>query len=264
MPRIASFFILAVLFSSRLVSAAESPRIIGEPNNGCIAGAASLPLEGAGYMVMHLERKRHYGHPRLIDTLTALAHEVKDRGGYLRIGDLSMERGGPMPSGHRSHQTGLDADVWFDLQTAPYPNLNPLRSNVSASSLLTPAKNALDARLWSDRHVSTLKAAALRPGVDRIFVNPHIKRELCRMTAPDKAWLHKIRPWYNHDDHFHLRLACPENNPDCIRQAPVPQGDGCDDSLAWWFEEHPPEPAKPAVPKPPLPAACVSLLKSHP
>ena len=264
MRKAIAFFLLVIPFCGhRAVAEPVSSRSIGEPNNGCIAGAASLPLEGVGYRVMHLERKRYYGHPRLIQTITALGQTVQDTGGLLRVGDLSMERGGPMPFGHRSHQTGLDVDVWFDLQMAPHPDSDPLRSRLSATSLLNSAKNALDARLWSDRHVKTLKAATAQAGVDRIFVNPHIKRELCRTGSQERSWLHKIRPWYGHDDHFHLRLTCPEDSPDCVRQAPVPAGEGCDASLAWWFEYHPPEPGKKPedAPKPSLPTACVSVLK---
>lgn len=265
MPHPFLIFIIFIAFCSIPPAGAvelKAARIIGEPNNGCIDGAAALPLEGPGYTVMHLERKRHYGHPQLIQTITTLAHEVQSGGGHLKVGDLGQVRGGPMPFGHRSHQTGLDVDVWFDLQATAYPNLNPLRSNVSATSLLNPAKNALDAGLWNDRHIRTLKAAAQQPGVDRIFVNPHIKRTLCRTVQRERGWLEKIRPWYGHDDHFHLRLACPKDSPECVRQAPVPSGDGCDSSLAWWFEPHPPETGQPAAPKPPLPAACVVLLKS--
>lgn len=238
------------------------PRSIGEPTNGCIAGAASLPLEGAGFTVMHLERERYYGHPVLIDTVQALGYAVRQAGGHLRVGDLSRITGGPMPFGHRSHQTGLDVDLWFDLGDSLRQNLNPLRSNVSATSLLNAAKTALDTRLWNDRHVQVLKAAAMQPGVDRIFVNPHIKKTLCQTLRGDKGWLHRIRPWYGHDDHFHLRLTCPENSPECIRQASIPAGEGCDASLDWWFQPHPPDTGKPVVtPKPSLPVACRTLLR---
>jgi len=238
------------------------PRIMGEPTRGCIAGAVSLPLEGEGFTVMHLERKRYYGHPLLIDTVMALGRTVRQGGGHLRVGDLSRVTGGPMPFGHRSHQTGLDVDLWFDLDGSSGLHLDPLRSSVSATSLLNPAKTGLDTRLWHDRHVQVLRTAALQPGVDRIFVNPHIKKALCQGQRGDRGWLHRIRPWHGHDDHFHLRLACPENSPECVRQASVPAGDGCDASLDWWFQPHPPETGTPGLaPKPALPAACMALLK---
>jgi penicillin-insensitive murein endopeptidase len=236
------------------------PRAIGETNNGCIGGAVSLPGEGAGYLVMHLERRRYFGHPSLIGAIEALGRAAAKGIGSLQVGDLGLPRGGPMPFGHRSHQTGLDVDVWFNLDPKVYAGANGARSNIPAPSLLNSAKNSLDGRLWSNRHIQLLKAAAALPAVDRIFVNPHIKRELCRTVRTDRGWLHKIRPWYGHDDHFHMRLACPEGSPDCVRQEPVPAGEGCDAGLAWWFEPHPPEPAKPEASKPVLPAACRALL----
>jgi penicillin-insensitive murein endopeptidase len=237
------------------------PRAIGETNAGCQSGAQELPTEGEGYVVMHLERNRYYGQPSLIDAITNLGEQAADGLGVLHVGDLSLPRGGPMPFGHRSHQTGLDVDVWFDLNPRLHRGANSSRSNVSARSLLISASRGLDYNLWNDGHVQILKAAAQLPGVDRIFVNAHIKGELCDSVARDRGWLRKIRPWFHHDDHFHMRLTCPPNSPDCVRQDPIPPGDGCDSSLDWWFG-HPPSTstAKPPEPKPRLPSACLGLL----
>jgi penicillin-insensitive murein endopeptidase len=38
-------------------------------------------------------------------------------------------------------------------------------------------------------------------------------------------------------EHFHVRLACPADDATCNDQAPVPAGDGCDETLAWWFTD---------------------------
>ncbi|QSA97717.1 penicillin-insensitive murein endopeptidase [Methylococcus sp. EFPC2] len=237
------------------------PRAIGQTSNGCIAGAVALPKDGTGYMVMHLERRRYFGHPDLIATLQDLGGQMQKRGiGRLQIGDLAQARGGPMPTGHRSHQTGLDVDVWFNLDPRIYSDADALRANVNAPSMLASDGKGLNRGLWSEHHVEMLELAAHQPRVDRIFVNPWIKRELCRTIHGKRDWLHKIRPWYYHDDHFHLRLACPAGDPDCDDQDPIPQGDGCDASLDWWFEPHPPAPAVPPAAKPPLPAACAAVM----
>jgi len=234
-------------------------RAIGETNNGCMAGASILPSEGEGYAVMHLERRRFFGHPNLIQTIRHLGREAVHGLGVLHVGDLSMARGGPMPFGHRSHQTGLDADVWFDLNPRLLADADQQRSNIPAPSLLAGTRG-LNHELWSHDHERLLHAVALVREVDRVFVNPHIKRELCRTVRGERAWLRKMRPWYHHDDHFHLRLVCPPDSPACVRQEPVPVGDGCDTSLDWWFQLHPADSAKPAeAPKPVLPAACRAL-----
>lgn len=238
-----------------------SPRVIGKPSNGCIAGAHPLPLEGAGYVVMHIERNRYYGHPNLIRTLQSLAYEVRQRGlGTLQVGDLGQPRGGPMPSGHRSHQSGLDVDIWFNLDPGLLVRANPLRANLSAPSMLNGHRNGLDPRLWSEQQVQMLKLAAANPEVDRIFVNPHIKQALCRSPRGDRDWLRVIRPWFGHDDHLHLRLRCPSGSPECEQQDPVPVGDGCDSSLDWWLKQPLPPSRPQPVPVQPMPAACRSLL----
>jgi penicillin-insensitive murein endopeptidase len=120
----------------------------------------------------------------------------------------------------------------------------------------------LDYRLWSDRQAQMLKTAASLPNVDRIFVNARVKQELCLSTRGDRAWLRKIRPWYHHDDHFHMRLACPPDSPACARQEPIPPGDGCDSSLDWWLGKAPPSTGvKPPPPaKPVMPAECRRVL----
>ena len=265
-PVIASIFLawfghaVANPWASVAEPAVGAPRAIGETNNGCISGAVALPKAGRGYLVMHLERRRYYGHPELVRAVETLGLLAAEGIGSMQVGDLGQPRGGPMPFGHRSHQTGLDVDIWFNLDPAIYSGANSIRSNISAPSLLNGAKNDLDRRLWSNRHVRLLKAAATLPSVDRVFVNPYIKSELCRTVDGKGGWLRKIRPWYGHDDHFHLRLSCPADSPACVRQEPVPAGDGCDASLAWWFEPHPPGPTKPEAPKPVLPSVCKGLL----
>lgn len=211
-------------------------RAVGQTSKGCIVGATSLPKEGPGYQVMHLERRRNFGHPELVGMIRGLGQTtLKDRLGLLHVGDLGQPRGGPTPFGHRSHQNGLDVDVWFSLDPALAIGGDALRSNVRAPSLLSEGGSGLNRYLWEDRHRRVLELAARFPKVDRIFVNPHIKRELCRSAQGDRTWLRKIRPWWGHDDHFHARLVCPPDSPECDSQESLPPGEGCDSALDWWF-----------------------------
>jgi penicillin-insensitive murein endopeptidase len=173
-----------------------------------------------------------------------------------------------MNGGHVSHQIGLDADIWF----VPMPDrvLHPEeRETLSAYSLLLPGRLALDPAKWTSQYVALLKRAASYPEVARIFVSPAIKQSLCETANGDRSWLRKLRPWYGHDDHFHVRLNCPAGMASCVDQAPNPPGDGCGDDLAWWFR--PPPPAPPRPPTPPkqvtladLPAACTGIVTSGP
>ncbi|MGY6275995.1 penicillin-insensitive murein endopeptidase [Methylomonas sp. MgM2] len=239
-------------------STAES---VGTYSNGCISGAVALPLSGTGYQVMRISRNRFYGHPSLIRFIRQLGQDAVEEGlGTLLIGDLGQPRGGPTPSGHRSHQTGLDADIWFlvlDERNNRLLSQNE-RENWTAPSMLDATTENLDYHRWTRAQKRILQIAASNPDVDRIFVNPTIKRDLCkRRDAASKVWLRKIRPWWKHDDHFHVRLKCPDRSPHCLMQDPAPEGDGCDASLEWWFsaEAKITSAAKPSKP-PKLPALC--------
>jgi penicillin-insensitive murein endopeptidase len=240
-------------------------RSIGKPAAGCLAGAESLPFDGPGYQVIRISRNRYFGNPatvRFVEDLGAKAKAAELADFY--VGDMSLPRGGPMPNGHASHETGIDVDIWDNLD--PKPVLAPQdRETVPLPSMLAANGKALDPAQFSTRQVTLLKLAATDPRVDRIFVNPVIKRALCQgefsAAVGDRSWLHRLRPWYGHDDHFHVRLTCPEGSPDCVRQAPVPAGDGCDASLAWWFQPHQPQPQTGAPRPPVLPAACQKLIQ---
>ncbi len=262
--------VIIQLLSSPAVAELSTPDFqhvvaIGATNNGCFFGAQALPGQGKNFIAVNLQRKRYYGHPILIQTLELLAEKAEQKQiGVLQIGDLSQKYGGPMSYGHRSHQTGLDADIWFDLLPQADSRINKQRNTINQPSMLTANKNKLNS-LWSDKHRKLLEIAAKIQPVDRIFVHPLIKRDLCNKVTGDRQWLKKIRPWYHHDAHFHIRLQCPENSPDCIKQAPVPEGDSCDATLDWWFQKHPVSKKTKAKTKtrPPLPLACLTVLANQ-
>ncbi len=237
---------------------------IGDYTAGCIRGAISLPFRGEGYQVMRLSRKRYYGHPDLIQFIENMGREAMAQGwGTLLIGDLGQPRGGPTLTGHRSHQTGLDVDIWYLIShKATLRSLTmEEREKWSAPSVVRTAIDRIDDTQWTQRHDRILETAARMPEVERIFVNAAIKRHLCENSA-ERDWLGKIRPWWGHHDHFHVRLKCPESNPDCRSQEPISKGDGCDATLDWWFTAEAKTPAAPAAPAkaPELPALCEAVL----
>ena len=263
-----------VLFSKAAVPTAEKPQPIGSYANGCMAGGVALPIDGLHWQVMRLSRNRNWGQPELIDYIGKLAADVAGHGGWngLLVGDLAQPRGGPTISGHASHQTGLDVDIWLE----PMPDhvmTRDEREKKGAQSVLVRGKRlTLDPTKWSDAETLLLQRAASFPEVTRIFASAAIKKHLCDVAGTDRAWLRKIRPWYGHDDHIHVRLACPPGIAGCIDQAAPPAGDGCGDALAYWFRPPPPPPKHPPKPKPPppektladLPAACTQVLTEGP
>lgn len=212
---------------------------IGFYTNGCLVGAASLPPDGIGYQFMRISRRRFYGHPHLTDFIQTLSRQMvaADKSSMLLIGDMAQPRGGKLIGGHDSHQTGLDVDIWYQYPQVAVGRSLTLdeRENLSASSLLDSEGKNINPALWNNHIETMLQKAAEFRDVERIFVNPIIKRKLCEQHKGE-AWLHKIRPWWGHEEHFHVRLACPTGDNNCIPQTvPLPKGDGCDATLAWWF-----------------------------
>jgi penicillin-insensitive murein endopeptidase len=213
---------------------------------------------------MRLSRNRNWGHPAMIAFLERFSRKAAREGIWpgILVGDISQPRGGPMATGHASHQIGLDADVW--LTPAPDRALTrEEREQMSAIDMVRPDGLAVDPAHWTARQAGVIKAAAEAPEVERIFVNPAIKKALCE-TAKGEPWMNKVRPYWGHNYHFHIRIACPADQPDCRPQEPVPPGDGCDKTLAWWFTDEALHPA-PGKPKPPLslaelPPECRSVL----
>jgi penicillin-insensitive murein DD-endopeptidase len=250
---------------SRVVKPTSSKvaQSIGKYTSGCVRGAETLSHNGQGYQVMRLSRKRSFGHPDLVRFIEKLGQSSKNQGlGTLLIGDMGMARGGPTLSGHRSHQSGLDVDIWYLLsKEAEQRELSAReRETWSAPSVVAASGKGINPTQWSSDNEKILEAAASMPEVDRIFVNARIKQTLCERKA-SRDWLQKIRPWYAHADHFHVRLKCPAGSLYCDKQEPVPTGDGCGVDLAWWFSAEAQMPSKKPPPKKlPLPKECDAVL----
>jgi penicillin-insensitive murein endopeptidase len=240
-------------------------RAIGSYAKGCLAGAVALPADGPNWQVMRPSRNRAWGHPAFVAFLEHFAARAAEEAGWpgLLVGDVAQPRGGPMLTGHESHQMGIEADIW--LTPMPSRRLTPdERETMSATNLVAESGLDVDRSAWRPEDGEVLKAAADSPGVARIFVNAAIKRELCRTAGADRSWLRVIRPWWQHKEHFHLRLLCPPGETECHNQAPPPEGDGCGKELAWWFTPEALHP-KPGPPRPPLrvsdlPQQCAALL----
>jgi penicillin-insensitive murein DD-endopeptidase len=248
-------------------------RAIGTYVRGCLAGAVALPINGHTWQVMRLSRNRNWGHPALIEFLERLAEKVPKVAGWpgLLVGDIAQPRGAPMLTGHTSHQIGLDADIW--LTPMPKRELsNEEREEMSAVDMVAADKLDVDRDKWTPRHGAVIKAAAQDPEVERVFVNAAIKKALCREAGSERGWLHKVRPWWGHDYHFHVRLACPADSPECKPQDAAGPDDGCGKELTSWFKDsilHPKPPPPDA--KPParrymtmaaLPPACKAVLNA--
>jgi penicillin-insensitive murein DD-endopeptidase len=269
-----------VLFGAAKTPVSLAARSIGFYAKGCLAGAAALPIDGPAWQAMRLSRNRNWGHPVLIALVEKLAVEAKQHDGWpgLLVGDISQPRGGPMLTGHTSHQVGLDADVWF----TPMPDrrlTGKEREDLSATSMLADDRVSVNPKVWSEAHVRLLKRAASYQEVERVLVHPAIKKAVCEATAgekdKDRAWLSKVRAYWGHHYHFHIRIGCPDDSPSCQDQPSVGSDDGCGAELTRWLKllAAPPRPAPPSAKPPPekrpitldqLPAECRTVLAGGP
>src|SRR5712691_2426370 len=181
------------LFGRKVEPANLQTRTIGFYSKGCLAGAVALPINGATWQVMRLSRNRNWGHPNLVQFLERLADQAPKTGWHgLLVGDMSQPRGGPMLTGHASHQVGLDADIW--LTPMPDRELTRLeREETSATMVVAEDRKDVDPKVWTPAHVAVIKAAAQDPNVARIFVNAAIKKALCREAGSDRGWLSRDR-----------------------------------------------------------------------
>lgn len=246
----------------------RSTEAIGFYSAGCIKSAVSIYPDGVGYRVMRTSRKRYYGHPQLVSFLERIGRQIHQlKLGVILIGDMAQARGGPSLTGHLSHQTGLDVDIWYS-QAPSSENLGVKltlsdRETLSASSVLTADKQSLNSQTWTGREKKIILKVAQDEAVDRIFVTPWVKKDLC-LHSKDRAGLNKLRPWWAHDDHFHVRLKCPHGSPLCKTQESIPMGEGCDSTLDWWFSDEARlkamEKKEPAPFPPRLPLECAAVL----
>ena len=257
------------LFGAKSFASTQTPAAFGSYAKGCMAGGAELPETGPTWQAMRLSRNRNWGHPETIDFIKKLSAFAASQPGWqgLYVGDISQPRGGPMLTGHRSHQLGLDADIWM----LPPKSLGlsaKQRENISSISTRR-AKGAYVNSSWSPQHHAILRAAARDPRVERIFVFPGAKVQMCNDEKGNRAYLRKIRPWYGHHYHFHVRLGCPAGQAGCVSQNPPPAGDGCADARQWVANILNPPPPNPNAPKPKprrellladLPAQCKAVL----
>ena len=260
------------LFGAKKGASLQNPASFGGYAKGCLAGGMQLPETGPTWQAMRLSRNRNWAHPETVDFVQDLSRVAAKQKGWkgLYVGDMSQPRGGPMLSGHRSHQSGLDIDVWM----RPATNLKLARKTREEISSISMRKNkgAFVNDNWTRAHHEIIKAAAKDRRTARIFVFPGAKVQMCNDEKGNRRWLRKIRPWWGHHYHFHVRLKCPRGLKGCINQPDPPKGDGCEDARKWVKDILNPPPPDPNAPKPKkrrelvladLPTQCSAVLKSR-
>ncbi len=205
---------------------------IGYYSEGILKNGVRLPDQGPGFMKLFLHRNRAWGTREMVDAITKTTLQMDrlfPRFDRLQVGDISQEGGGPVTDLHSSHQHGLDVDLTYyrinKIEQSPteikgFEELMVIRGKIS--------KNFDSARNWK-----FLKELHKHGQVQRIFVDPVIKKEICRYARLLKESalflevLRSLRPYPNHQEHMHVRLKCPTEAKECRLQEDPPAGSGC-------------------------------------
>lgn len=262
------------LFGAQKLPAVAAPKSYGFYSKGCFSGGVAIATDGPTWQAMRVSRNRRWGHPAMIKLIEKLSRgAVADGWPGLLLGDISQPRGGPMLTGHASHQIGLDADIWLTPMPRQRANADE-RENMPATNMARSDWMDVDPGAWTAGHMQLIRAAASDRRIERILVNPALKVALCREAGANRSWLSKVRPVWGHNYHFHVRMACPAGEPGCAPQGPPGPGDGCGEELQGWLaKQHtamtaPPKKPRlgpPPKPKPPmsveaLPPECRQVL----
>ncbi len=160
----------------------------GLPYAGSLSGGTQLPVEGPDWVTWNPvadrvpnEPHRLYGNDRVIRTLMAVVAAYRAANldaPRVVVGDVSFRGGGPMEL-HRSHQNGLDIDIY-------YPRLD--------GALRAPtATDQIHGGLTQD-----LADHFVAAGADKIFVG-----YATGIGGPTDV----VIPYPNHEDHMHVRFA---------------------------------------------------------
>lgn len=174
-------------------------------------------------------RDHHYGTAELVGLIqrAAAAVEAAHPGAMLGVADLAAPLGGHV-QGHRSHQSGRDADILFyarDTAGAPFVpdgHMPVYTGSGVAYYAYAPAwKVGIPRRTFDTaRNWALVKALLTDPQVEveRIFVGARIEywllRHALRVGEPAalvkraRALLQQPPGVGRHNDHLHLRVAC--------------------------------------------------------
>ncbi|MEM9191467.1 MAG: penicillin-insensitive murein endopeptidase [Myxococcota bacterium] len=221
------------------------PQSVGQTSNGILRHGVSLPDSGEGFIRARPGEATRFGTPTMVGALTRAAASVARRypgGAPLRVGDIAYPAGGQHPR-HGSHRTGRDVDVIFYVRDITgrsvrgrgwlgFGRHGTVRETVTPGD--GPPSNDLfffdDARNW---HFVRSLLADQEAAVQWIFCARGVKARLleyARVHEPDPeivfraSWvLHQPGRGHPHHDHFHVRVACTEEEQwsQCQNTGPV-------------------------------------------
>jgi penicillin-insensitive murein DD-endopeptidase len=206
----------------------KASKSVGAPNHGTLSGGVHLET-GPHLRVVgaYAPGDARWGVRELVEAIDRAAREVRKRfpDAILGVGHLSRKDGGDLDH-HHSHESGRDADLAFYLTDVAGRPVTRDRFMTILPNGIAAADSHIrfdDARNWA-----LLSALLNDPHarITHVFVVSHLRTRLlayaARVGAPaalrNRAAEVMMQP-HNalpHDDHFHIRVACPSGSSDCV------------------------------------------------
>jgi penicillin-insensitive murein endopeptidase len=201
------------------------------PVYGSLQNGVLLPESGEGFVRVNAPTTS-WGAGMMISLLTKASafYVTHFSPNYkVHIASIAQQNGGAYGP-HKSHQNGLDGDVYFMGQTR-YESV--LDANGAVTDKFDPQKNWDFWRLLVSQQMSVNGTA--RSAVYMIFIHPTLKTYLCGWAKDqgllnnplDLEILKRLWPTIGHDTHFHVRLRCSPYYTECLQQNEIPDKTGC-------------------------------------
>jgi len=201
---------------------------VGYPNDGWQRRAKRL--KPSRYVkIKPGSQTKSYGHPALVLMLERSAKDLGKvaAGSVLMVGDLSDANGGRL-LGHHSHQSGRDADVVF----------YALDENGKRTILDHYVKFGADGKAvdgsgyvfddWRNWLLVQSWVRDKRAGLSHIFISRPLRQRLITYASKQdgfkkyvsevSALLKQPEDAEPHDDHFHVRVSCPQDQSEVCRE----------------------------------------------
>ena len=205
---------------------APPSKSIGSPNEGHLEGGSRIE----GSRAMRIVGANRWGLPELVGLLDRAAKKVAETypGSVMTVGDLSKKGGGDI-GGHHSHESGRDADVGFYLVDGKGKQVLAPRFAVIDEE--GRARGMGKTRFDDARNWALVESLVMDPRarVLQVFVANHLRTRLLEYAARegasprvrDRAAELMLQPHHAlpHDNHFHVRVACPKSERDCVDYA---------------------------------------------
>ena len=205
---------------------------VGSPVEGFQLRAKRL-RESPYLALKNSERRTAYGHPSLVLMLQRSARQMarEAAGAVLLVGDLSNEQGGPL-AGHRSHQSGRDADVGFFVTDAKgRPRRvdrfvafdREGRAQDGSGLLFDDYRNWLLIQMWlKDERAGIKHVFVAKPLRERLLAFASSRPAFRKYAEPAARLLVQPRNSSDHSDHFHVRITCPKGQERlCVERVAV-------------------------------------------